>query len=180
MDVFDVLSKDKLKDKMTLVLISNDLWKKWWTMFELYKNGSLACSPKSIKQDDFVQNKTKQYGSNFFRPLCDMDEAELHIVVEKIMDGFVWLSTIIDHNVHAKTLAQYCKWVKDERTTRNMICEYFKVQDNEFYTSQQVSNRNVVEVYKIVRNHFVQLCTILCVEKQVKKISEERGRRRGA
>jgi hypothetical protein len=65
-----------------------------------------------------------------------MDEAQLYIIVEKIMDGSVWMCTIVDHNVHVENLAQYCKWFKEETTTINMICEYLKVYHNEFYTSQ--------------------------------------------
>ena len=73
-DIFEVASKDTLKEKMNIILISDDLWKKWLNAFEIYKNGSLACSPKSIMEEDYVHNKIRKYASNIFRPLCDLDK----------------------------------------------------------------------------------------------------------
>ena len=53
-DIFEVASRDSLQDTMNRVLIFGDLWNTWWNVFELYKNGSLACSTNSIMKDDFV------------------------------------------------------------------------------------------------------------------------------
>ena len=174
MDIFDVFSKDNLKDKLTLILIYDRIWKKQCFVFEIYKNGSLACSLKSIQKDYFVHNKTKKYGSNFFRSLRDMDESELPLTADKIIEGIVQLSTNIDNNVEAETLAQYCKRTKDERKINKIICEYLKVEDSDFYKSNQVIKINVLEKYKIGPNHFRQLCSILCVDKHTKSPKKKR------
>ena len=68
-------------------------------VFELYKSSSLPCSPKSINQVDFVQNKINHHGSNFFRPLHDLDEEELTVVADNIIKGSIWLSTSVGKNV---------------------------------------------------------------------------------
>ena len=93
LDIFDVQSKESLKDKMTLVLISDKVWHKWYNIFELYKNGSLSGSPKSINQVDFGQNKIKHHGSNFFRPLHDLDEHKLINVAKNIINESVLFSS---------------------------------------------------------------------------------------
>ena len=113
----------------------------WWDMvvwcfvFEIYKKGLLACSHKSIPRDDFVHSNTKQYGLNFFRLFYDMDEIELHLIDDKIIEGFDYISTTIDINVNVETLLHYCKRTKYERTTKNLISEFLKVRDNGFYAS---------------------------------------------
>ena len=53
------------------------------------------------------------------------------------MDGYICFSTIVYHYSQAYTLAEYYKQMKDEICSQNMICEYFKVMDKEFYTSHK-------------------------------------------
>ena len=166
MIIFDVSNKDILKNKLTLVLISDRLWRKCCLAFDLYKNGSSACFLKSIQHDDFVHNKTKQYGSIFFRPLHNMDEIELHETTGKIIQGSIWLSTNIENNVNAKTLAQYCKRAKHERTSKKLICEYLKVKDNTFYNFSQVSERNVIKSIKLLEIIFVSF-VVFCVRRSI-------------
>ena len=98
MDIFVIHTKDNLKDKMTLVLTYDQLWNKWMFVFKLYKSGSFPCSPKSINQVDFVQNKIKNHGTNFYRPLHDLDEEELITLVENIIKGSIWISTSVEKN----------------------------------------------------------------------------------
>ena len=76
-----------VKTRLLLSRYLTILWNKWWNLFEIYKNGCLACSPKSIMQDDFVHNKIKQYTSIFFIPLHNLNEGQLHILVYKTLEG---------------------------------------------------------------------------------------------
>ena len=76
-----------------------------------------------------------------------MDETELHEIVDKIIKVFVWLSTNIDNNVDAETLACYCKRTNDERTRKKLICEYLKVVDSSFYISNQLLERGAIKKY---------------------------------
>ena len=64
-----------------------------------------------------------------------MDEIELHLIDDKIIEGFDYISTTIDINVNVETLLHYCKRTKYERTTKNLISEFLKVRDNGFYAS---------------------------------------------
>ena len=84
MDIFVVHTKGNIKDKMTLVLTHDILWNKWMFVFKNYKIGSFPCSPKSINQVHFFQNKINNRGYNFCRPLRDLDEDELTIVEDNI------------------------------------------------------------------------------------------------
>ena len=115
-----------VKTRLLLSRYLTILWNKWWNIFEIYKNGCLACSPKSIMQYYFVHNKIKQYTLNIFRPLRDLDERQLHKLVDKILEGYVSLSTTVDHSSQAETLEQYCRCIKDERATKNIICDYYR------------------------------------------------------
>lgn len=38
-----------------------------------------------------------------------MDETKLHIAMDKIIEGHIWLSTTIDYNVDVETLSEYCE-----------------------------------------------------------------------
>jgi hypothetical protein len=59
MGIFDRANKKRLKEKLDLVLLSDEVWKKWWNDFKLYKISGLSCLPKMDTQDDFVQNKSR-------------------------------------------------------------------------------------------------------------------------
>lgn len=95
---------------MTLILISDKVWHKWYNVFELYKNGSLPGCPKSINQVDFVQNKIKHHESNYFRPLRDLDEQELINVAKNIINGSVLFSSNTSLKGEGREmLSEHCK-----------------------------------------------------------------------
>ena len=105
----------------------------------------------------FTHKIIKQYTSKTIRPLLNLDGEQLHILVDNILEGFVWLSTTIDHYSEAETLTLYCKQIKDERYSKNIICDYYRLVDKYFYSYRNVTNIDVVEVYKIAPNYFKQM-----------------------
>ena len=74
MDIFIVTTKDELLDKTHLDLIFDRLWNNCLFVFKIYKSGSFSSSPKSVKQDFFVQNKINHHGSKFFKALHALEK----------------------------------------------------------------------------------------------------------
>ena len=97
---------------------------------------------------------TKNHGSNFFIPLCDLDEEELTNMVDNIIKESFWLSTPVVKNVCAETLYRYCKCIKDERLAKNIICEYFKVHDVHHFHGKGLVFNNVIKFNNMAPNDF--------------------------
>ena len=92
---------------MTLVFILDDVLNNGVFYLKFIKMDPCHAPPKEYAMIIICktkQNKTKQYGSNIFRPLYDMNNRELRITTEKIIQGPFWLSTIVDCKFNANTL----------------------------------------------------------------------------
>ena len=99
-------------------------------------------------------------------------------MVDNIIKGLVWMSTSIVKIVGADTLLQYCKWIKDERSTRQLVCECIGVHDVDLARSEGLSDSIFIEKYNIAPSHCQRLCSILGFQKQAKyprnKLKERR------
>lgn len=52
-----------------------------------------------------------------------------------------------------------------------MSCEYFKLHDTSHGRTEGLSDKNVMEIYKITPYHFTILCDNLCSNKPASKSS---------